>query len=172
MDSHGLPLTPIASDCHRLRRWQVRDSDLSKFILGLGLRAYRSSPSDQSHGGEAADDNSSGGGPVVLFHEVLGVLLHAAFGDVVAQMKSATTEAEVLQHVAESLQQKLGQKTKSMTASAAAPMLADAQQQKSLRKLSIREDTAVAHHYAVYVIQRRARARAKRRATAKALFSA
>ena len=98
------------------------------------------------------------GKPFVIFYEVLGALLEAAFGDVLTQMRGSSTEAEVLSVVAKSLKERLGQKAEALSVHGGTAFT-DA--------LEPDEDKiTVAHHYASWTIQRKARARAERRAAA------
>jgi len=82
---------PLGLDPKDFPNGKIRNSDYSRFILTLGLRAYR----------------RAGDSPFVVFHEVLAALLDAAFGDVVAKMHEKTTEAEVLAHVSLTMKERL-----------------------------------------------------------------
>ena len=89
---------PLGLDPAHFPNNKVRDVDLSRFILSLGLVAHMPSyPSpDAAHAV-----------PLVSFHEVLNRLLNAAFGDVLHSMRLSSTSAEMLQVVERSMKDKL-----------------------------------------------------------------
>ena len=127
----GLP-PPLGLDPGTFDQRRIRDVDLSRFILSLGLCAYRA---------------RAGGAPYVLFHEVLSSLLDRAFGDVLKSMRSAAMEGRVLEAVSEQMHSRITQK---------------AAQHLGENSPDEREVVSVADHYAVFVIQRRWRLKLSR----------
>jgi hypothetical protein len=147
---------PLGLDPARYASAKIRDTDLSRFILSLGLHAY--------------DSRAGDGVLVVTFYDVLGALLDKAFGEELEQMESM--EAEVMQGVASKFRTRLEEKVANTTLGEASTTLLARpegyERQRTLHESSV----SVSDHYAVYVIQRKWRTRIEqaRRLTAH-LFS-
>ena len=129
---------PLGLDPKRFQNNKIRDVDVSRFILSLGLRAYRS---------------RTGGSPYVLFHEVLSSLLDTTFHDVLHSMHSAGSSNKVVHAVEARMRERLDEKRNQELQT-----VTEAEQ----AEIDATEEVNVADHYAVYVIQRRWRAKSNR----------